>query len=138
MTEITKRFLEIPELPDDFDISDTKELTKVLKAEYLQCFVHKDILYRLEERSGESSIDNSKYYGKPATKTDLVKTGPLMPKDFRVELISSEGEAAAKAELSKANDRIERLSNAMSDLKDRSFNEKFVLKAIAAANGHDL
>lgn len=138
MTELTKRFLEIPELPDDFDLSDTKELNKVLKGNYLQAFVHKDILYRLEEKSGESSIDNSKYFGKPATKNDLVKAGPLMPKDFRVEVVSSEGEAAAKSELAKANDRIERLSNAMSDLKDRSFNEKFVLKAIAAANGHDL
>lgn len=138
MTEISKRFLEIPELPDSFDLSNTKELTKVLKGEYLQCFVHKDILYRLEEKSGESSLDNSKYFGKPATKTDLVKTGPLMPKDFRVEVLSSEGEVAAKAELAKANDRIERLNNVISDLKERSFSEKFVLKAIAASNGHDL
>ena len=138
MTELTKRFLEIPELPDDFDISNTSELNKVLKGNYLQAFVHKDILHRLEEKSGESSIDNSKYYGNPASKTDLVRVGPLMPKDFRVEVVSSEGEAAAKSELAKANDRIERLTNAMSDLKDRSFNEKFVLKAIAAANGHDL
>lgn len=133
MTKLTTRYLEVSELPDDFDIQNTAALKKALGDIYLKAFVHRGQLYRLDSKD-----DAGLYKADLCDKNELIKVGQLMPKDFRVEVISSEGEAAAKLELAKANDRIERLTNAMSDLKDRSFNEKFVLKAIAAANGHDL
>lgn len=135
MTKLKQRYLQIPELPDDFDITNMEELTKIVKSDYCSAFFYKGELRVFDSFLSDEAarIKETSPYGiekDPLIKAfeDQILTEGQISRKYAESLQKIEEELAmAQLDLEAANNKLV--------LAQNNIERNLVLELVAAANG---